>query len=72
MPSRSRAQHRFMEAAAHDPKFAERAGVSRDVANEFAHADGADDQWKHREHVAKKAAEQGMSLEIYKALYGDK
>lgn len=60
-----------MEAAAHNKKFAEQAGVSQHVADEFAHADGADDQWKRREHVAKKAAEEGMSPEIYKALYGE-
>lgn len=39
MPSKSKAQHRFMEAAAHDPGFAKRAGISPAKAAEFAHAD---------------------------------
>ena len=38
-PSTSKAQHRFMEAAAHDPGFARRAGISQATAAEFAHAD---------------------------------
>lgn len=39
MPSRSPAQHRLMEAAAHDPKFAKKAGVPRKVAEKFVSAD---------------------------------
>jgi hypothetical protein len=39
MPSKSAQQHRFMEAAAHNPTFAEKAGISQDVAREFVAAD---------------------------------
>jgi hypothetical protein len=39
MPSKSAQQHRFMEAAAHDPGFAEKAGIPQKVAREFVAAD---------------------------------
>ena len=39
MPSTSAKQHRFMEAAAHSPSFAKRAGVPQKVAKDFARAD---------------------------------
>jgi len=48
MPSKSPAQHRLMEAAAHDPKFAKKAGVPVKVAKEFTAADKA-------QHVKKLA-----------------
>ena len=39
MPSVSKAQHRLMQAAAHNPAFAKKAGVPVKVAKEFAVAD---------------------------------
>ena len=39
MPSKSGKQARLMAAAAHDPKFAKRTGVSQKVAKEFNRAD---------------------------------
>lgn len=39
MPSKSEAQHRLMQAAAHNPEFAEKVGVPVDVAKEFVEAD---------------------------------
>lgn len=36
MPSTSKAQARFFNAAKHNPEFAREAGVSKDVASEFA------------------------------------
>lgn len=39
MPSKSPAQRRLMLAAAHDPDFAERAGVPVSVAKDFVQAD---------------------------------
>ena len=39
MPSTSDKQRRFMAAAAHDPKFAERVGISQSVARDFNQAD---------------------------------
>ena len=39
MPSKSEKQRRLMAAAAHDPKFAKKAGVPQSVAKEFNAAD---------------------------------
>lgn len=39
MPSTSAKQHRFMEAVAHSPEFAKKAGVPQSVGKDFAAAD---------------------------------
>lgn len=39
MPSKSQAQHNFMEGVAHNPEFAKRAGVSQKVGKDFVEAD---------------------------------
>lgn len=39
MPSKSKAQKRFMAAAAHNPDFAKKAGIPQSVAKEFNEAD---------------------------------
>jgi len=39
MPSSSERQHRFMEAIAHSPSFAKKAGVPQSVGKDFANAD---------------------------------
>ena len=39
MPSKSKKQHNFMEAIAHSPAFAKKAGVPQSVGKEFASAD---------------------------------
>ena len=39
MPSTSKKQHNFMEAVAHNPEFAKKAGVPRSVGKEFSKAD---------------------------------
>ena len=39
MPSTSKKQRNFMAAAAHNPAFAKKAGISMDVAKEFNQAD---------------------------------
>lgn len=41
MPSKSKAQQRLMQAAAHDPAFAKKVGVPQKVAREFVAADKA-------------------------------
>lgn len=41
MPSTSKAQHDLMEAVAHDPKFAKKAGIPVKVGKEYAKADKA-------------------------------
>ena len=39
MPSVSKKQHNFMEAVAHSPAFAKKAGVPQSVGKEFSTAD---------------------------------
>lgn len=39
MPSSSTKQHNFMEAIAHSPEFAKKAGVPQSVGKNFAKAD---------------------------------
>ena len=39
MPSTSKKQHNFMEAIAHSPQFAKKAGVPQSVGKDFAAAD---------------------------------
>ena len=39
MPSKSKAQHDLMEAVAHDPEFAKKAGIPQSVGKDFAAAD---------------------------------
>ncbi len=39
MPSKSKKQAKLMAAAAHNPKFAKKAGVPQSVAKEFNDAD---------------------------------
>lgn len=41
MPSKSKAQARTMQAAAHSPSFAKKVDISQRVAKEFARADKA-------------------------------
>lgn len=48
MPSKSKKQHDFMEAAAHDPKFAAKAKIPQKVAKEFVAADKAKSGGKPR------------------------
>jgi hypothetical protein len=39
MPSTSKKQHNFMEAVAHNPEFAKKAGVPQSVGKDFSKAD---------------------------------
>ena len=39
MPSTSKKQHKFMEAVAHNPSFAKKAGVPQSVGKDFSTAD---------------------------------
>jgi hypothetical protein len=40
MPTKSAKQERFMQAVAHSPKFAKKAGVSQSVGKEFTRKEG--------------------------------
>jgi len=39
MPSKSKSQHKFMEAVAHSASFAKKAGVPQSVGQDFSNAD---------------------------------
>ena len=54
MPSKSPRQHRFMEAAAHNPEFAKKAGISRSIAKEFVAADAKKAKRKSRAKNASR------------------
>jgi len=53
MPSKSPQQHRFMEAAVHNPEFAKKAGISQSVANEFVAADAKKAKAKKKPRAQK-------------------
>lgn len=55
MPSTSKKQHRFMEAVAHDPKFAAKAKVPVSVGKEFAAADKATGAFQASKRAPRKA-----------------
>lgn len=57
MPSTSKRQHDFMEAVAHSPAFAKKAGVPQSVGKDFAKADLAkagDSKKKMRDLYGKR------------------
>lgn len=53
MPSKSKAQSRLMQAAAHNPTVAKKTGLSQNVAKEFVAADQGRNVKKLPEHVKK-------------------
>ena len=63
----SQAQFRTMAAAAHNPKFAKKVGISRDVAKEFHGADRKQDYTD----LPKKADESKSAPKEKEADYGD-
>lgn len=52
MPSKTTKQKKFMSAAAHNPKFAKKAGISQKVAKEFHNADRG--KYGHKPKKGKK------------------
>jgi hypothetical protein len=57
MPSTSKKQHNFMEAVAHSPEFAKKAGVPQSVGKDFAKADdkaGITKKQTTKEKIAKR------------------
>jgi len=71
VPSTSAKQHRFMEAVAHDPGFAKKAGVSSKVGKDFAAADDAAGITKDKRaaHMAKRKGA-GLSHRAVAAEFG--
>ena len=55
-PSKSKKQHDFMEAVAHSPSFAKKAGVSQDVGKDYAEADKSEGKYQN---AASTMANQG-------------
>ena len=49
MPSVSEEQRKFMQAACHDKEFAEKAGISQEIACEFVEVDKRRDAKKKKE-----------------------
>ena len=56
MPSVSAKQHRFMEAIAHSPEFAKKAGVPQSVGKDFAAADEAKSKGKRLAQAMKNGS----------------
>ena len=54
MPVSSKSQWRFMQAIAHDPKFAKKAGVKKEVGQDFIAATPKDAFKKLKEKIGKK------------------
>ena len=54
MPSKSKKQHNFMEAAKHNPKFAKKAGIPQSVAKEFVSADKAKGKFQSKKGKSKR------------------
>ena len=55
MPSSSQAQARMMAAAAHNPSFARKVGISQSVARDFNQADKGRNIKKLPQHVQRKS-----------------
>lgn len=67
MPSRSKSQHNLMEAVAHDPKFAKKAGIPQKVGKDFAAADDKVGITKtHNGEPAKKKTRTEKIASMYK------
>lgn len=54
MPVKSKAQFRFMQAAAHDPKMADKLGIKKKVAEEFLAKTRKGMYEKLKERIGKK------------------
>jgi len=67
MPSKTKAQRNLMAAAAHNPAFAKKVGVSSKVAKEFNQADKGK---KFREGGAMKHADVKMDKKMAKKAVG--
>jgi transposase len=78
MPSTSKKQHRFMEAIAHSPSIAKKAGVPVSVGKDFARADdkagitkthSGSSPKSRNEHMAQRKA-QGVTQKEVGAEFG--
>lgn len=60
MPSKSKSQAKFMAAAAHNPEFAKKAGISQDAAKEWNNADEKEGNLKKGSKLPNKVKESSM------------
>jgi len=65
MPSTSAKQHKFMEAVAHNPEFAKKAGVPQSVGKEFSAADKAQKARPDLQGINKQKTDHG-SMNLFK------
>jgi hypothetical protein len=66
MPSTSKKQHNFMEAVAHSPAFAKKAGVPQSVGRDFSNADKGRKFSKGGDVMATKSTDNGMNRTMAK------
>jgi len=71
MPTTSKKQHKFMEAVAHNPSFAKKAGVPQSVGQDFSTADKGRKFSKGGDTMASKMNPGFMAM-IAKKKDGDK
>ena len=62
MPSVSAKQHKFMEAVAHNPKFAKKVGVSQEVGKEFQSADKSVGKYNKKRKKKRRSARVPVSV----------
>lgn len=62
MPSVSKAQAKFMQAAAHNPEFAKKAGIKQDTAKEWSDKDSKDRTKKLPDKASKETYTTTASL----------
>ena len=62
MPSVSKSQAKFMNAAAHNPEFAKKAGIKQETAKEWSDKDSKDRTKKLPEKVSKEETTVSTSI----------
>jgi len=72
MPSVSDKQHNFMEAVAHSPEFAKKAGVPQSVGKDFAAADDKAGITKTHKGKPAKGYKDASPKEGMEKMYGKK
>lgn len=65
MPAKSKKQFMFMQAAAHNPKFAESAGIKPSVAKEFVKSNIGKKSYKNLKEKARRGAISSLSAKKY-------
>jgi hypothetical protein len=70
MPSSSAKQHKFMEAVAHNPAFAKKAGVPQSVGKDFSNADKGKTFKKGGDTMASKMDPKMMAMMMAKKKSG--